>query len=144
MINYYRNLPPLHKACLNTNVTSQIIKDTIANHGPTVASTTSHDRMTPLHILVINPHADSGAISACLDANMNTACTRDGGNKTSLDYLKDYEHRDIEDHTSFILALCMHREKQGEALLKREKETDLVSTKVLICVHAVKLVLTSQ
>ncbi len=49
-----------------------------------------HNGMTPLHILALNPYADSGSLVACFEANMNAVFEDDNINNTPLDYLRKY------------------------------------------------------
>ncbi len=68
----HTNLPPLHKVCLSTNVTAQSIRQCIDAHGIAAAYNTEYGdgTMTPMHILALNPHADTGAILTLFHANM--------------------------------------------------------------------------
>ena len=115
IIGFYSNQPPLHQACLDTNITALTINNFIRTHGTAGASITDHDGMTPLHILAMNPHADAGTILACFGANMNAAFASDSRYKTPLDYLMEYH--DVEVHTSLVAALCLHRD-----MIKRDRE----------------------
>ena len=71
--------------------------------------------MTPLHILAMNPYADSGAILACFGANMNAVFVGDSRGNTPLDYLRVYH--DIEDHTLVVASLCNWQQNHQATLL---------------------------
>mmetsp|Transcript_9661 Transcript_9661/g.11184 ORF Transcript_9661/g.11184 Transcript_9661/m.11184 type:complete len:355 (+) Transcript_9661:121-1185(+) len=107
ILQFYQNLSPMHKVCLDTNVSSQSIKECIDTNGPGTVSIIDHDGMTPLHILSMNPHADTGSILTCFYENMNVAFVSDSRSNTPLDYLRIYH---IEAHTVVIAALCMARQ----------------------------------
>ncbi len=110
MLNFKSNLSPLHRACLDVNVVAETIKDCIVAHGSTAAHDEAYSYgggITPLHILSMNPHANSGAILACFEANMDAAFREDDKGKTPLDYLKEYN---VNSFLSMIQALCIHRE----------------------------------
>jgi len=126
IIDFNRNLPPLHKVCLNTNVTADSIRQCIEDHGIAAAYNTDYgDGMTPMHILALNPHADTGAILTLFHANMGVVFETysEGeddihgedeneehsaiGGKTLLDCLCEY---DVDSYLSIIAALCRHRE----------------------------------
>mmetsp|Transcript_6719 Transcript_6719/g.7711 ORF Transcript_6719/g.7711 Transcript_6719/m.7711 type:complete len:250 (-) Transcript_6719:66-815(-) len=126
IIDFNRNLPPLHKVCLNTNVTADSIRQCIEDHGIAAAYNTDYgDGMTPMHILALNPHADTGAILTLFHANMGVVFETysEGeddihgedeneehsaiGGKTLLDCLCEY---DVDSYLSVIAALCRHRE----------------------------------
>ncbi len=102
IMDFYRRLPPLHKTCLDTYVTSQTINDCINSHGA-VASTIDHDGMNPLHIISMNPHAGKETIMTCFRADMNAVLVRDHRRNTPLDYLLEYHG--IEHHTEIVVAL---------------------------------------
>ncbi len=108
VINFYTNLPPLHQACLDTDVNAQSLHDCVDTHGPDNAALRDHDGMTPLHILAMNPHADVRVVGACFRVDMNAAVKSDNRGNTPLDYLK--VHHDIEYHTFLMASLCMYRE----------------------------------
>lgn len=108
IVNFYHHLPPLYKACLDTNVTAQTLSRCIDTHGTHTASTIDHDGMTPLHILALNPHANTGSMMACFNANKIAALIMDNRGRTALDYLIEYDN--LDDHTLLVVALCIHRE----------------------------------
>ncbi len=136
IIDFFRNnTPPLHKACLDTNVTSLSIHDCIRHNFASevedrsetlssassstltatiarAASTTDHNAMTPLHILAINPYVCAGSgsspILACLHLNMNVAFMADESGMTPLDYMKRYNN--VNGIVTVIQALCIHQE----------------------------------
>ncbi len=110
MIDFYRNCSPLHKVCLDTNVTAKAIQECINMHGTTVASIVDHDGMTPLHILAMNPHASITSLEACFDANMNAAITNDSRDKLPLEYLIEYDN--LEGHVLLVTALCLHWDRR--------------------------------
>ncbi len=90
ILDFYRNLNPLYKACLDTNVSTRAIHECVHTYGREIAFNTDYDGMTPLHILALNPHANTGCILACFEANMSAALVRDGIGKTPLDTLLEY------------------------------------------------------
>jgi len=124
LIDFNHNLTPLHKVCLETNVTAQSIHKCIDTHGPAAAYSTDYgDGMTPMHILALNPHADASSIMTCFEANMGAVLEpySEGGyddgedhhwpsalsGKMPLDYLAEYN---VESHLASVAALCRHRE----------------------------------
>ncbi len=120
IVDFYGNrIPPLHKACLQINVSTQTIHDCILTHGPIVASIIDHDGMTPLHILAMNPHADSGTIIACFEAEMSCAFLGDSRGNTPLEYLKEYN---LEGYTTMITSLCIHRESSFHVVSERKRK----------------------
>ncbi len=105
-----RNHPPLHRTCLNTNVTAQAINECIEVHGTDIAHIRDRNGMKPLHILAMNPHADSSTLFACFKVNMNAVFENDNDDRkksTPLDYLLDYN---VDGHLYLIRELCLHRE----------------------------------
>ena len=46
--------------------------------------------MTPLHLLMMNPHAPAETIAALLDTNMEAVLCLDNQQKTPLEYARDY------------------------------------------------------
>ncbi len=109
IIGFYRFcVPPLHKSCLNVNVSVQSIQGCILDHGTDAASIIDHDGMTPLHILAMNPHADSGTIVACLETDKRSAFVGDSRGNTPLDYLLKEDN--FEGFTAVVMSLCVHRE----------------------------------
>ncbi len=87
IINYCRTLPPLHKACLDINVTAQSIRQCIATTTSSTSTSTyptTHGdddgtdgiMMTPMQILALNPHADTSAILTLLHVNMGAVFER--------------------------------------------------------------------
>ncbi len=110
VIDFYNNLPPLHRTCLDPAVNAFTIHACIDTHGLGTAAIRDHDGMMPLHILAMNPHADVGAIGACFRANMTAAFARDNRGNTPLDYLK--QNHNIEHHTFLMAYLCVLRNKK--------------------------------
>ncbi len=121
ILNYNHKLPPLHKACLATEITSQTIDDTIVcakkkekkngalssnADASSITMTTHHHGKTPLHVLAINPYADEGALITCFHTNLYAVFSRDDADMTPLDYLRRCRHS-IDDHTLLVLSLCM-------------------------------------
>mmetsp|Transcript_4261 Transcript_4261/g.4874 ORF Transcript_4261/g.4874 Transcript_4261/m.4874 type:complete len:363 (+) Transcript_4261:62-1150(+) len=106
IIDFHQDLPPLHKVCLDTNVTAQNLYDCIEQHGPLTASMTDHDGMTPLHILAMNPHADLASIMACFNMNAQAAFTFDSRGRMPLDYFLLRSHN-LNGHNTVVAALCM-------------------------------------
>ncbi len=106
VMNFYRNQPPLHKVCLDTNISTQTIEACIQTSGRQAVHITDHDGMTPLHILAINPHADVSAIYACFEMNMTAVFETDSRGNTPLDYLKEYN---VEGFICLLQALSLHR-----------------------------------
>jgi len=111
------NLSSLHKACLDANVTTQSIHECIRRtNGPSSSAfltTTSHGMMTPLHIMVMNPYADNGAILTCFHLNMSAAFERDDRGLSPLDYLWKYANFDCL--VLMIQGLCLHREAHSKS-----------------------------
>ncbi len=119
LLEFYHNLPPLHQECLDTNVSAQSIRQCIVTHGKAAAYDTASygGGMTPMHILALNPHANTLAINACFESNMGAVLERfsDGGrlqpcplsDNTPLEYLAEY---DVNSYLSVIAGLCKHRE----------------------------------
>jgi len=119
IIDFNRNLPPLHQACHSTNVSTQSISQYITAHGTAATYNTDYgDGMTPMHVLTLNPHADASSIMTCFEANMGAALEPYSNGrsnsypsalsgKTPLDYLAEYN---VESHLSIVAALCRHRE----------------------------------
>mmetsp|Transcript_6787 Transcript_6787/g.7808 ORF Transcript_6787/g.7808 Transcript_6787/m.7808 type:complete len:516 (+) Transcript_6787:91-1638(+) len=102
------NLPSLHKACLNANVTTQSIHESSA-----FLTTTSDGMMTPLHIMVMNPYADTGAILTSFHLNMSAVFERDDRGLSPLDYLWKYDNFDCL--VLMIEGLCLHREAHSKS-----------------------------
>ncbi len=111
IIEFYRGLSPLHKTCLDTNVTTQKICDCISKSGPAAIFARDHDGMVPLHILAMNPHADTGAIFACADANMMVCLIGDNRHNTPLDYLRVFN---FEALTAMVTSLCASYCNEGK------------------------------
>ncbi len=127
IIDFHRNLSPLQQVCLDTNVSAQSIHQCILTHGPQAAYNTNYDGMTPLHILVLNPHATTGSILTCFHANMSAGLEKydwydDGslvGGKTPLDCLMEY---DLDSYIAVVTALCNHKDAMiGRGEITREK-----------------------
>lgn len=108
LLDFYHNLPPLHKACLDSNVTAQSINFCIGAYGQHTANITDHNGMTPLHILTMNPNAPPESIVACINANMNAIFIEDARGRTPLDYL--WEYVNLEGHILVIVLLCVHQQ----------------------------------
>ncbi len=106
---FYRNLPPLHKVCMDTNnVTAADIRNQ-PSFLPAHTAPTDHGRMTPLHMLAMNPYAESSAILAYLRLDLSAAISKDDTGMCPLDYL--WECRgDTECLISVIQVLCIHRD----------------------------------
>ncbi len=68
--------------------------------------------MTPLHILAMNPHANSGAIMACFQADMNVMFVNDRRENTPFDYLEEYN---LDGYSALITSLYIHREAMQSA-----------------------------
>ncbi len=123
IVEFHRNLPPLFRACLDFNVSTQAIRECIVTHGvDTAYNTHSYNGiMTPLHILVLNPSATIGSILTCFHANMGAIfenyrdCSHghDENNislmgKNPLDVLLEY---DLDSFMMVMLALCKYRDE---------------------------------
>ncbi len=116
IIDFYDSQPPLHKACLDTSVSAQTIRDCFNVHGAATAFITDHNEMTPLHILAMNPYATPASILACLELNINSVLLRDNVHDnvdpemgmTVMDYLWKYKKLDCL--ISLVQALSLHRE----------------------------------
>ena len=114
LLNFHHILPPLHKACLETNVSVQSIHDCIRVHGRATAFAKAYDGMTPFHILAMNPHTSPASFVACLELNICAAVVRDDYLGLSpIDYL--WEYSNIECIISLIQVLCLHREANSES-----------------------------
>ncbi len=109
----------MHKMCLDSNVTAQLIRDFIrenenesededgsASTIRTATTCTEHEEMSPLHIIAMNPYADPGAVMTCFDTNMDAAFVRDNEGKTPLEYLREYDK--LSAHNLIVAALCTH------------------------------------
>ncbi len=127
IVDFHLNLPPLHKVCMDTNVSAQTIYECITNYGTRAALDTAYGGMTPMQILVLNPHTTTGAIIELLHSNMSAVFERyssgrhrgdnddddDNGtyespldDKTPMDYMLRY---DVDSHISVIRVLCIYR-----------------------------------
>jgi len=119
IFNFHYNLPPLHKACLDINVTEKSIRQCIDTHGISAsgAFSTAYGGMTPLQILALNPHADQGTILACFEVNMGAVfevysiCDKHGrfkatSDKTVLNFLANH-NQDV--FLQIVTTLCLHR-----------------------------------
>ncbi len=146
----YCALSPLHKTCLDMNVTASSIQECIDVYGIEAAAAAavatasdSHSdsegitmAMTPMQILALNPHADTGAILALFHVNVSAIFEpyseilghspkkQDGDNddnhyshrnvgiigSTPLNVLVEYNN--VETHLAIIAALCRYREEQ--------------------------------
>jgi len=82
-----------------------------------------HGVMTPMHILALKPHADSGSILACLDLNMDIVFSRDKQNMNPMDYLWKYEK--IDTLILVIRNLCIHREVHSDNTLPYPRAVNL-------------------
>ena len=67
--------------------TKQINNHLIENGNDAALAIDSSRRMTPLHMLSINPHTPADAIAALLDVNVEVAFCLD--NQVSLDYARE-------------------------------------------------------
>ncbi len=117
--DFYTNLHPWYKACLDTIISAQTIQECIRTHGIAAAYTTDYDGMTPLHILALNPHATTGCLLACFEANQRAAFVRDGRDKTPLDTLLEYG--DLDSYSGIVTALCMRRMSMNGWARKRQR-----------------------
>mmetsp|Transcript_5858 Transcript_5858/g.6750 ORF Transcript_5858/g.6750 Transcript_5858/m.6750 type:complete len:382 (+) Transcript_5858:62-1207(+) len=115
IIDSYRGLPPIYRACLDVNVSAQSIKDcTIrAQHGSDGSTSTFTIRhfhilgMSPLHILAMNPHANPESIFVCFGGKLDGVLEKDRWGNSPLDYSRKYNVRVF---LSLVQALCIHRE----------------------------------
>ncbi len=106
-------LPPLCKVCLDINVTAQTIHECIQANGPVSAIlANTPGGLTPLHIMVMNPYANAGAILTCFHLNMSMAFERDESERSPLDYL--WRNSNVGCFVSMIQALCLHREAESK------------------------------
>ncbi len=119
------NQPPLHQACLDTEVSAKVIKDCIQTHRSHVAHAIDDNGMVPLHILTLNPYADSGSLVACFEANMNAVFENDNENNTPLDYLREYN---VEGFLCLILELCRYRDAHLKSITGGPGQVADVST----------------
>ncbi len=127
ILAFYRNLSPLHRICLDTNVTEQKIHQCINLHGPTSAFTTDHNGMTPLHILAMNPYATPGTILGCFRLNKSAVFSEDNSEMTPIQYLKNHEN--VERLISLVHALCLHREAR---LQGKRQDTQELTKRVVV------------
>ncbi len=106
-----RRMPFLHKLCLDPFITAQQVRGSLQTNG---GPCTSHDavrmihhNMTPLHIIVMNPHATLDVIMACFDINKLAAIQPDDFGMTPMDYLRTYSN--LEALISLVDTLCLYR-----------------------------------
>ncbi len=121
IIRFYVQIPPMHKTCLSTDVSSQTIHTCFRTYGPVTAFMTDHDGMTPLHILTMNPHATPASILTCLNLNINAAFMRDDSDMMPMDYLWKYER--LESLFTVIQSLCLHRDAHGQSFQRHSSST---------------------
>ncbi len=126
IVEFYHNLHPLHKTCLSTDVSESTISASILDNGAASVLITDHNGMTPLHILTMNPHADSGAITACFTADMSAIFLTDNRGKTPLDYLG--QRLDIDDHTLMVASLCNYRD-----MMAQKAESSSIHASPILC-----------
>mmetsp|Transcript_8123 Transcript_8123/g.9453 ORF Transcript_8123/g.9453 Transcript_8123/m.9453 type:complete len:276 (+) Transcript_8123:477-1304(+) len=119
IIDFYHNLSPLHQACLDTNVSVQSISECIETHGIATAYNTNYglDRMTPMHILALNPHPDTGAILTLFHANMGAVFEPysevvDDKDDDEIPTCVTSGKTPLDAHLSVVGALCMHIREQ--------------------------------
>lgn len=78
---------PLHKLCLDPGVSKEAINDYLQDHGEDSALVQdSTHGMLPLHLLIMNPHAEDAAICRVFGIDMDTAFRFDVYNKTPWEY----------------------------------------------------------
>ena len=77
---------PFHKLCYNSSTTSKLINDYLSENGNDSALAIENIHgMTPLHILLMNPHAPGESVAALLDDNMDvTFCLDSQGSVAGL------------------------------------------------------------
>jgi len=94
---------PFFQLCHDPSITTEKIHDYIHRKGKKEALQRDERGLTPLHILVMNPHANSGAIVACLDAYPNAAFVKDDAGLSPFDILrKNCECKYECDHDTYI------------------------------------------
>ncbi len=99
---------PLFKLCMDTDVSTRRIEDTLRENGVQCAYQANHHGLTPLHVLVMNPYATINMIQACYAANPSAAIMRDGRGMTPIDYMWEYDN--VEGIISIVHSLCTDRE----------------------------------
>lgn len=99
---------PFHQVCSKMDVNAlQINKYLDAKGNASARKIDSNHRMTPLHVLAMNPFAEANLISGTiLQANMNAICCKDCDGKTPLDYARQYN---VPGMLAMIEALCMNQ-----------------------------------
>ncbi len=112
IIDFHRDLPPFHKACLETDIRPQLIQDHIRICGRSSASTATYGGISPVHILAMNPRVTSGCMMACLDLNLDLLFVKDETGMTPLDYL--WKCNNIECIISIMSVLCLHHEVKND------------------------------
>lgn len=94
---------PFFQLCHDPAITTERIYDYINDKGKKEALQRDEHGLTSLHILVTNPHANSGAIVACLDAHPNAAFAKDDRGLTPFDILwKNCECKYECDYNTYI------------------------------------------
>ena len=85
---------PLHKICYSSSVTTEKINLYLNQHGHNSAQTkdTTYG-MIPLHILSMNPYAETDTIKVLMTIKNETALYTDNDNMTPLDYATNFNFK---------------------------------------------------
>ena len=90
LINHMSDFP-LHRICYSSSVTKQTIELHLNTYGKkSVHTTDTISRMTPLHILSLNPYATNKEIKFLLDIDHETAFHKDINNNSPIDYATQF------------------------------------------------------
>lgn len=97
----------LYDICQSTSISAEMITSHVEINRPDDAyKSVYRHALTPLHILAINPHASTGAMLACFEANPSAAFFQDNRRLTPLDYLWKYNR---DGAMNLVRALCIYR-----------------------------------
>lgn len=113
---------PFQKLCYDSFITAKDINDYLIENGNESASAIdSYHRMTPLHMLSMNPNAPADAIASLLNANIETSVYLDATNRTPLDFARAYN---VDGLVAMISVLCLHKNSTmpGSVQAKNENE----------------------
>lgn len=105
---------PLHKLCYSTDISATQINEYLSKNGNDSAGQLEPiHRMTPLHMLAMNPHAPAEIIAGTLfRANMGVIFRTDNQGNTPLDYAGKYN---VPGLLKLVEALCLHRRSNSAA-----------------------------
>jgi ankyrin repeat protein len=114
---------PFQKLCYDSFITAKDINNYLIENGNESASAIdSYHRMTPLHMLSMNPkNAPADAIASLLNANIETSVYLDATNRTPLDFANAYN---VDGLVAMISVLCLRKNSTmpGSVQAKNENE----------------------